>query len=137
MEALRLCEDDYMETLKGSMEFRGTTYETNDSPSGTVSNEPVYLVYFKRGSLVALSSSGGNGDPMDEWDIVWAPGGEQGVDAPSTKRSNTPRPPLHVFWRAWCLLRLDKVNTWSTLNTAIHAGVYTCLCDDEYSGKGG
>ncbi len=59
-------------TVRGSMHFAGTSYEA-DSPTGRVSDETVYVAYFKWGSLVGLSSVGKTGDAFSIEDIVWAP----------------------------------------------------------------
>jgi hypothetical protein len=58
-------------TLKGSREYAGTPLEEN-SQFGTVSNETVYVAYFKYGSLIALSSEANDGT-FDDKDIIWAP----------------------------------------------------------------
>lgn len=63
-------------TLKGSNHYAGNpTIANTASPFGGLSSEPVYVVYFKWGSLIATSSDVATADAFDESDVVWAPAG--------------------------------------------------------------
>jgi hypothetical protein len=66
--------------LRGSREYAGSELETH-SEFGRVSNETVYVAYFKFGSVIAVSSEA-NGN-FKSSDIVWVPSGYNGINDPA------------------------------------------------------
>jgi hypothetical protein len=69
-------------TLRGSSTYAGQTEQAFTSEEfGTPAQEPVYMVYFKWGSTIAVTNA--DGDIFDKNDIVWAPSGYKNIGNPA------------------------------------------------------
>lgn len=78
-------------TLKGSSTYAGDGAFADESEFGPLENEPVYVVYFKWGSTVAVIG-GPSGTPFHKEEIVWVPPGFD-LDALIGQMSDTPQTP--------------------------------------------